>query len=300
MRLNQGFKLLNKLFFLTALLSITTPCFSEIDSTPSNPIDANKINWVFTGHVIDDNGDVYNYFFQMQRNETKFNATAALFDAQTQQPLFQYSSDTTIETPTTNDWRVGDAFLHFNPINETWFFGVKTNNKQGFNFKVDLLKQPENHLVAQELRPGLAFIVSQTGEINGHILNGVTKQDRFVAASSAWFRQIWLTQPQEKSHQLSSVLCRFNDDSGFYSMMLKDSTALQGAVAGLFDKQGSAGEISQFIRVSHENEGPWHIQANSPSFDLVLSACVEQDTITSGFVEKQAIKGFCFLSHETI
>ena len=265
---------------------------------PPVPLQA---SWVFSGMVSNENGETYGYFFQMKRDHDQFHATVALLDAERKQVALLEESDAIITAPIPYNWHVGRAFLRFNPINDSWIFGLKTMDKKGFNFKVDLLKQdlPTPH--AQALRLGVELLMNQTHHLNGHLQLGRGSEEQFVTSKNAWFRQVWLSAPQDKSHAFSGILCRFMNGSGFYSVKMAEPDALRGAVAGWSDQQGVATVMSQFIRVKHDQQdGPWHIRIASPNLHLVMSPVVKQPTIAAGFVAEGRMPGFCMLSDEWI
>lgn len=257
-------------------------------------------NWVFSGVVTNENGDNYGYFFQMQRDGEQFHAIAALFDGQSKQVILLDESEAVIHEPTPNNWHVGRAFLRFNTINDSWIFGLKTEDKKGFNFKVDMLRQSENTPLVQDLRPGVELLVNQTSRLNGHVQAGGDSKEEFVTAKNAWFRQVWLTEHEEKNHPFTGVLCRFNDGSGFYSVNMTEADALRGAVAGWCDEQGVAAGISQFINVKQDPNGPWHIRVASPNLHLVLSDFINQHSVVAGFITEGKTSGFCMLSKDMI
>lgn len=262
------------------------------------PTESIHANWVFSGVVTNENGDNYGYFFQMQREDAQFHVISALFDGQSKTVLLLDESEATIHNPAVNNWHVGRAFLRFNPINNSWIFGLQPQDKKGFNFKVDM--QSENTPITQDLRQGLALLVSQTSHLNGHIQTGDDSKEQFVTAKNAWFRQVWLTEHQERSHPFTGVLCRFNDGSGFYSVNMNEADALRGAVAGWCDGQGTSAMMSQFINVKQAPDGPWHIRVTSPSLHLILSDFIKQNSVVAGFVAQGTNPGFCMLSKEKL
>ncbi len=265
------------------------------------PAESTHANWAFSGVVVSESGENYGYLFQMQRDDNQFHVIVALFDAQTKAVLFRDDSHAIITDPNIYNWHVGHSFLRFNPINASWIFGFKDQDKKGFNFKVDMLKQPEHDQATQNLRQGVEFVVRQTGQLNGHIQAGIDSKEQFVTAKSAWFRQIWLTNHQDKSHQLSGVLCRFNDGSGFYSMNMPEPDALRGAIAGWFDAQGMPLVMSQFINVKQTPEGgSWHIRIASPNLHFILTDSLQQNSVVAGFVDEKNKQGFCMLSNDAI
>lgn len=264
------------------------------------PTESMHANWVFSGVVTNESGEHFAYFFQMQRHDKAFHAIAALFDAQSKALIFLDEGDAIIPEPELNNWHVGNAFLRFNAINDSWIFGLKTPDKKGFNFKVDMLNQPEHNPIAKNLRAGIEYIVIPTGQLNGHLQTGEPNAEQFVAAKNTWFRQIWQSKLQDQSHQLSSVLCRFNDGSGFYSMNMLEPDAVRGAVAGWFDDQGVPSAMSQFINVKEAPEGDWHIRITSPGLHFILSDAIKQSTVVAGFIIKKDQQGFCMLSADAM
>ena len=142
--------------------------------------------------------------------------------------------------------------------------------------------------------------MNQTSRLNGHVQAGNETKEQFVTAKNAWFRQVWLTEQQDKSHPFTGVLCHFNNGSGFYSANMSEADALRGAVAGWSDEQGLSTTMSQFINVKQDVNGPWHIRIASPSLHLVLSDFIKQDSVVAGFVADGKAPGFCMLSTESI
>ncbi len=271
-----------------------------IEKTGFLPAESTHANWVFSGVVANESGEQFAYFFQVQRHENQFHSIVTLFDAQTKTVILQDEGEASISDPEQYNWHVGRSFLRFNAINDSWIFGLKTQDKKGFNFKVDMLNQPENNPASQNLRAGMEFIVSQTGRLNGHIQTGEASTEEFVTAKNTWFRQIWQTNPQSQIHQLSCVLCRFNDGSGFYSINMVESDAVRGAAAGWFDAQGASSAMSQFINVKEAPEGDWHIRIASPSLHFILSNTIKQHSVVAGFVAENDKQGFCMLSADAM
>ena len=247
------------------------------------PAVATHINWAFSGMVTNESGEQYGYVFQMQRDGDKFHAMTALFDGQTRHVVLFDEASVSISDPKSTNWQAGRVFLRFNPINDSWIFGLKTKNKQGFNFKVDMLSQAEKTPTAQTLRPGIEAIISQTGHLNGHLQIGNDSKEQFVTAKNAWFRQVWQTEQQNENHLFSGVLCRFNDGSGFYSLSMPEEDTLRGAVSGLSDAEGMSAVISQFVNFKEDTEGLWHIRVTTPNHHLILSDVVKQNSVVAGF-----------------
>ncbi|WP_133126852.1 hypothetical protein [Legionella nagasakiensis] len=273
----------------------------EAESKSILPTETIYADWIFSGIVRNESGEQYGYFFQMQRNNHTFHAISAVFDGENKQILLFDENTATLNESKTSNWQVGRAFLSFNPINESWIFGFKTKNKEGFNFKVDMLSHPENTPVIQDLRPGMELLISQTGRLNGHLQLGQDGKELFVMAKNAWYRHVWLTKDEDTMHLFSSLLCRFNDGSGLYSVNIPEEDAFQGAVAGLCDAQGTSRAMSQFINVKEDaKEGVWHIRVPSPALHLILSEAMKQGSVVAGFISKGEKMGFCLLSKDKL
>ena len=266
------------------------------------PTEALHANWAFSGVVTTETGENYGYFFQMKRDGSHFHAIAALVDGQTKSLVLFEESEALLHDIEAYNWHVGRAFLRFNPINDSWIFGLQHHDRKGFNFKVDMLKQADNRPSIQDLRQGVELLVSQTSHLNGHIELGDVTKEQFVTAKNAWFRQVWLSSEQAKMYPFTGVLCRFNDGSGFYSMNMNEADAIQGALAGFRDEQGISSMMSQFVNVNQEKEkGSWHIRIASPNLHLVLSDIIQKDgVVAAGFVNEGKVPGFCMVSKEEI
>ena len=266
-----------------------------------NTYEQKQATWVFSGMVVNEHGEHYGYLFEMQRVQQALQVTAALFDAQTHQVLLREEAHETIasQDESSFNWHVGNAFLHFNPINETWIFGVKTKEKKGFNFKVDTLTAPEQLAKPIYLRSDMQMKVVQTKTLNGHIQMG-PEQEQFVTANSAWLRHIWFSKIPEKIPPLEDVLCQFEDGSGFYSThLLQDAEAMCGATAGIMNAQGEAQEMSQFISIQPLSQsGTWAIHATLPKLNLLVENLFNSDKALriAGFVSEKEQLGFCMLN----
>ena len=72
------------------------------------------------------------------------------------------------------------------------------------------------------------------------------------------------------SHVVKGVLCRFNDNSGFYSIKLPAADAIWGAMTGRFDAEGLAAPMSQFIHVEAISDDKWTIRVPSPNQQVTI------------------------------
>lgn len=300
-------------FFLIFALLVNNDLFAaepatmpdgEIKKTEiASPLSSIEMDLVFFGMVTNESGELYNYYFQMQRKDKLFHAVATLIDSKTKEVLLFEDVSKTIDQPDESSWRVGQAFLQYNPINDSWVFGVKTKEKKGFNFKVDMLQQADNNKVSQDLRSGIELSINQTGRLNGHLQSGVTGKDQFVTASKAWFKQLKVSKSQQSSHPLTGILCQFNDGSGFYSVNLQDAEALRGAVAGWRDAQGAPVSMSQFVSIEAKKENIWQISIPFPKLSLsledVLAKKIDSSQLIAGLTSGST-PGFCTITQDEI
>jgi hypothetical protein len=257
-------------------------------------------NWVFSGIVNNDKGDQYAYFFQIEQQADVLKSAVVMIDMQSNQPIFEEEAQEMVSAHALNHWEVGSAFLDFNPITGSWVFGLRTKEKEGFNFKIDMMNLDSTTVLEERLRPGLKVSLNQVKALNGHIYLS-KKPDQFVTARYAWMRKITISPQtiQRGPHFLSGLLCHFDDDSGFYSVKLPDVDALQGALAGRFDGQGQMHPMSQFIQVEKTAAGVWSIESVLPQYHFVLSHLVELRLMTVGLIEQQQKHGACLVSQNT-
>lgn len=263
------------------------------------PVEAPQASFVFSGMVSDETGDSYHYFFQIQRDGKLFHAQVALLDSQTKQSIFTEDTKAELDTVDDYDWHIGRAFLRFNAINDSWIFGLQDHQHGGFNFKVDMLNQREEHNVTRYSRHGISFVVMQTGAVDGH-LQLSSHEAHFVMGKTAWFRQIWLTRPalDVETHQLDGLLCRFQQGGGLYSVRLSALDNTLGMVSGLLDQEGQSLAISQFIHVEARDDQAWLIRVPSPSMQLQVHPLLQQPSLVAGFMMNKDLPGFCLLSRE--
>lgn len=285
---------------LSCCLSIACVIHAEGSELPPVPIPSQHAFWIFSGLVSNERGENFGYFFKMQRDAAHFQVRAALFDAETQRVLIEEDSQAILENTHELNWHVGHAFLHFNPINDSWVFGFKNDKKQGFNFKVDMLDETKKSL-ATKVQDGVTQTIRQTKQLNGHIQIGAEGEDQFVTAGKTWFRKITLTDDNMLYHPpFQGLLCQWRDGGGFYTMHTRDIKAQCGAMAGWYNANGKAQAISQFVTIKQDPDNRWHIHALAPPMDLFLTNLLENKNTqeVAGFVVQDQMPGFCVLSEE--
>ena len=275
---------------------------ADLESLDSRPVDPLVGSWTFSGMVTNESGDRYGYFFQMQRQGSDFHAKTALIDGQTNQLVLFYEDNATLDPSTQLNWHVGRSFIRYNPINDSWIFGVKVEDKKGFNFKVDMLKQANKDSKPLELRPGVELQALQTSSLNGHVQTGGDNKEQFVTGNNAWFAKLWFSNDQKSAHDISTTFCRLSNDNGFYSANLKEADATRAAVAGWRDAAGNKVNMSQFISIKPLADHQCMLSVGLPKLNLKLSNTLNgSDKIPLSFAgfSKENPKGFCFVTKQS-
>ncbi|MGC1182670.1 hypothetical protein [Legionella sp.] len=289
-------------FLFGIIFFISTGVFAtETDEVKPKlkPVDPTLGSWIFSGMVNNESGDKYGYFFEMKRQGSEFYAKAALIDGQTNQLIFFYEGNEKIESAASLDWHVGHSFIRFNPINDSWIFGVKGEDKKGFNFKVDMLKQSNHPNETLVLRPGVKLQAQQTSQLNGHVQ--VNNKEEFVTGNKAWFGQLMLSNDQKDSHDISTTFCHLNDDNGFYSANLKEKDAVSAAVAGWLDPSGNKVKMSQFVSIKSLDHDQCVLNIGLPKLTLKLLNTLKADNSAhaiAGF-SKESKGTFCFVTEQS-
>lgn len=284
--------------FLMIIISISTLSFAADEPMDSvlQPFEPLVGSWAFSGMVTNESGERYGYFFQMHRQGTHFQVKTALIDAQNQLKFF-YEDTEELDSTTAFNWHVGRSFMRYNPINDSWIFGVKLENTEGYNFKVDMLKQANNDHETLVLRPGVEVQALQTSRLNGHIKIGSDVKDQFVTGNNAWFGKVWFSKKQNSPHDISTTYCRLSDDNGFYSANLKEADATGAAVAGWRDPLGNKVKMSQFVSIKNKADNQCLLQIGLPKLQLNVINTLKQlehsPLSVAGFSKDN--KGFCFV-----
>lgn len=287
-------------FLIGILLSINMSVFAAEPELKSliQPVEEPTIgSWTFSGMVNNESGEQYGYFFEMQRQGTDFHTKTALVDGQTNHLVFFYEGNENIEQPASFNWQVGHSFIRYNPINDSWIFGVK-DKKKGFNFKVDMLKQA-HHDETLVLRPGVKLQALQSSQLNGHIQ--LDDKEQFVTGNKAWFGKLVLSDDQKDAHEISTAFCHLNDDNSFYSANLKEKDATSAAVAGWFDPEGNKLKMSQFVSIQSLADDQCVFNIGLPKLNLKLLNTLKVDNAShaiAGFSQEN--KGsFCFVTKQS-
>lgn len=256
-------------------------------------------SWTFSGMVTNENGERYGYFFQMQKQGSDFHAKTGLIDGQSNELILFYEERAPIKESTALNWQVGRAFIQYNPINDSWIFGVKTEKEKGFHFKVDMLQQGTQEKEIVTLSPGVQWQVLQTTRLNGHVHTGIGKKEQFVTGNNAWFGKLWFSKDQKVAHDVNTAFCQLNNENGFYSANLKEADAVSAAIAGWRDPYGKKIKMSQFITIKSLAPKWCLLSLEWPKLKLKVGNTLEPEKPSSlsvaGFF-KENPQGFCFIT----
>ncbi|MCX7116013.1 MAG: hypothetical protein NTW08_08925 [Gammaproteobacteria bacterium] len=282
--------MMGRLFTFFLALIMTGAAHAEPLSFPIQK----EFDWVFSGMVLNERGERYGYYFEIQRQKEQFRVLSTLVNVEKKTLVFVEENEATIHDASTMNWQVGKAYLGFNPVTNRWGLGVATKMHQGFNFKIDALPM-ESVPHSKQLRTGLEMVVNQMGRLNGH-LQIAKENEEFVTAKNTWFRQVISMHASIETHPMTHVLCHFNDGSGFYAAHLLDPTALQGFVAGWRSSDGLPMKMSQFVNIQHPSLQDWQVSASVPAFHLhfsnLLDHAMKLSDMGAGVVDG-AFPGFC-------
>lgn len=286
------------LVVLAVLLSINSLLFADIAKEPKNTAkipEPTTGSWTFSGMVTNENGDKYGYFFQMKRQGSDFHAKTALIDAKTNKLVLFYEGDERIPEPNSLDWRVGRSFIRYNPINDSWIFGLKLKDKKGFNFKVDMLKQDGSVSETKTLKPGVEMQAVQSSRLNGHLQTSADEKEQFVTGNKSWFAKLWFSKDPKMAQEISTTLCRLSNEKGFYSANLKKANT---TIAGWRDTSGSAVKMSKYISIKPLGNNESMLKVGWPKINLKLYNTLNTPLSIAGF-SKENPSEFCFVTEQS-
>lgn len=277
---------------------------AEVDESqvPSQIPEPTIGSWTFSGMVTNENGDKYGYFFQMKREGSDFHAKTALIDGKTNKLLLFYEGDEKIPQPNLLNWHVGRSFIRYNPINDSWIFGLKLKDNKGFNFKVDMIKQTNSPNETKELKPGITIQAIQSSRLNGHLQTGADEKEQFVTGNKSWFAKLRFSKDPQVAQEINATFCRLSNEKGFYSANLKQPHTAKTTVSGWRDASGSAVRMSQFVSIKSLGNNESMLQVGWPKLNLkVFNTLQNEDKAPfsiAGF-SKENPSEFCFVTQQS-
>lgn len=254
------------------------------------------LNWVFSGMLTSENDDHYGYYFEVQRHDEQVYILSALIHLEDQALVFVEESEAKLSEQDSLNWQIGHSYFGLNQTTHRLSLGVSTAQEKGFGFRIDALNEEKADVKPQSLRNGLALNVFELGRIAGHIYLGSGKEE-FVTAKQSWFRQINTNKLAQgnKSHDLTNVLCQFEDGSSFYAIHLPEHDALSGFIAAGKDAKGQNVKMSQFVKIT-ELPHEWDLAISLPAKHVHFADLLEKHhkigDIAAGVVDGERF-GFC-------
>lgn len=192
--------------------------------------------WMFSGEVASEDGKRYAYMYQLKRKDKKLSVFTNIVDLSMKKTkeVLLYKKDQLMKDNTSTkksasskksaqsiEWKVGKAFMKYNIIGDSWFFGV-LDEKNGFNFRVKgvrtyVLNGKDGYLMQKkEKDKKQAFKASysaQSMNINGHLT--FDGESSFVTGKNSWFEHHWGTGLSgHQATKYALITCRFNDNTG--------------------------------------------------------------------------------------
>ena len=98
--------------------------------------------------------------------------------------------------------------------------------------------------------------------------------------------------------EMQGLLCRFDDGSQLYAMKLLEADVVRDSLSGLYNAEGTAVAVSQFIHVEHLTPGPWKIRVPYPKLQFELTDPMQHQSLVMGFMKDKNKPGFCVISQD--
>lgn len=225
----------------------------------------NHESWYLSGLVENEQAERFAYYFVVHRNKEHFSYFTQLISMQTGLPIFQSSdkADISLATRLGINFKIGEGFLRYNEISDSWLFGVDT--KKGFNLRVESAPM-KAHEVSHLNK--VSFYILQSKRVNGQISK--ENKPEFVTSSNAWIAHQWQEAAPEKNIMIERLLCRFYDNQGVMMVRARKGGDVVYSNADLLDRFGESHAVSQFSFISQTNKTSWEVKLVSPkkNFDI--------------------------------
>lgn len=295
----------NRLFwFLIALslclgFSLDGRAIAENDQRTKPSANVNA-SWMFTGVASNEDNQAYYYYFQLTYNNGLASVQILLVDAVNKRKIHYAFQQRKKSIQDLANIEVARAFLRFNAINNSFVFGLKNKAQQGFNFRVELLEQPENTASEKELSKGLSLKVINPKRMNGHIHWGKNIKEEFVTADVNVYRDVSSDLQVPLSSKLLGVFCFLKDGNRFYNIQLPEEKAKSASQTQWTDSKGESVAVSQFIQIKSINHSKIKVSLKIPKIQLTIDELSlqreEAAQLRAGFAtQNNHTVGFCYL-----
>jgi hypothetical protein len=282
---------MKRMCLLLLLVFISCQPFANIIHQPHG--ESQHERWLFTGTITAENGQAFGYYYVVDKNEQNVTIDTSVIEIKTNQTLIHYQSSATIaEQKTAINWAVGQSFVKYNPINDSWVFGVE--GKKSFNFRLEGFHTNDEPIVSGD---GFNSYSMQSNRMNGSLL--IDKKERFVTAKNGWINHQWIIKPQDL--EVALLLCRFIDDNGI-SFLKESKKGLEIlSKTTWFDEKGQSMAVSQFAKLNKTKKN-WELSLILPKKSIVFKRgdaikISESLKIEAASIEKGE-RGFCLMLSE--
>lgn len=282
----------------------------ELPADHSNHFNTTTEIWMFSGKVTTEEGQPYIYMFTFKRKNNQWHVFVNLIDLITQKEvlLYQYTEkDASIKVfqeanQNTVMWRVGKAFMNYNVIGDSWFFGV-LDEKNGFNFRVKgirnyVLNGHQGYLQWFNDNAFQASYSAQNMGINGHLtLEG---NNTFVTGEHSWFEHRWgsiLAGHQTAKYAL--ITCRFADNTGLmlYEWLGNKNKGDTRLKTGTYqDALNHQKTLADFYLSRSVKTQQWTISV--PALNMYVTALSDKISEYDVIPVKKPKNGYCFISQK--
>lgn len=326
------FILVRNLFFLCLFL-LGSQLFAKEALKPiifpedhGQHVSATVEGWMFSGEITTEEGETYAYMYQLKQKNKKISIFANVVDlsikktekSEAPPTVFEYKYTEQLddegfrkmvnrkqeqEQIKSMEWKVGKAFIKYNVIGDSWFFGVE-DDKNGFNFRVkgvrNYVLNGENGYLSHKNDNYEASYSAQSMSINGHLTLG--GKSRFVTGKNSWFEHVWSrTFSGQQVAKYVLITCRFNDNTGLmlYENLgdIKPVKLKTGTYQNALDEKKL---LSNFSLVKSIKTQQWRISIPALKIDIKAlgDTISEYDIIHLKDDNKDNKEGFCFVNQK--
>ena len=249
-------------------VSQTAPISDPLNLTKDSSLHpaASNESWYLSGFVENEQADRFAYYFVVHRVNDKFSYFTQVLSMQTGQVIYKSTEQTELSLATRQgiNFKIGDGFLRYNDINDSWTFGV--DSKDGFNLRVESL--PMGSQAISHLNQ-VSFYSLQSKRVNGQLSKN--NKSEFVTASNAWVAHQWREPKPQANIQVERLLCRFLDNQGVMMVRAHKGTDVVFSLADLLDNYGESHPVSQFSLITQTDKTHWNVKLVSPKkrFDVL-------------------------------
>lgn len=220
---------------------------------------ASHESWYLSGFVENEDAERFAYYFVVTRVKEKFSYFTQITSMQTGDEVYKSSAQETLSMATRQgiNLRIGNGFLQYNDINDSWVFGVESND--GFNLRVE--SRPMKAQAINYLNQ-VSFYNLQSKRVNGQLSK--SNKAEFVTATNAWISHQWRNPKPQKDLAVERLLCRFLDNQGVMMVRASQAGEVVFSLADLLDPAGQSHPVSQFSLITQIEPSLWNVKLVAP------------------------------------